>query len=130
MMKKHVLGVMWVIAALGYGQWGVCDIAMNDMRLGLHADKTRLVMDLDDRVSYQTFYLKQPNRFVISVRGIAASQAIDTNIKRMLFRQHKILNMSRIEESNITNWVFTLPEHVTVEHFTLSAPYRIVADFR
>jgi len=45
--------------------------AATDVRLGVHADKTRLVIDLSERVTYSVFTLRDPYRIVIDLPDIS-----------------------------------------------------------
>ncbi len=47
--------------------WAVPVITVTDARVGAHQSKTRIVLDLTDRVSYRVFTLTNPHRVVIDL---------------------------------------------------------------
>jgi N-acetylmuramoyl-L-alanine amidase len=45
------------------------DPAVRDVRLGLHPDKTRLVLELSEAPRYRTFLVQNPDRLVVELAG-------------------------------------------------------------
>jgi N-acetylmuramoyl-L-alanine amidase len=61
-----VLAVIAVIAVLALGGQASAQLTVaSDFRLGIHAEKTRLVIEMSDQVGYRAFALANPDRIVI-----------------------------------------------------------------
>ena len=57
-------------AELAAGSTALAKPEVTDARLGAHADKTRFVLDLDERPAYRAFTLPDPFRVVIDLPAL------------------------------------------------------------
>ena len=65
-----LFGFLWLLAFL-FLMAGVADAAsVKSVRLGENAGKTRLVLDLDEKISYSYFLLSDPYRVVIDLPAV------------------------------------------------------------
>ncbi len=68
---RHILAVLMVavMAALGCSSSGVRAAAATatDLRVGVHTDRTRLVVDLSSKVDVNVFSVADPNRLIVDL---------------------------------------------------------------
>ena len=60
-----------LLAALLWAGAAAAVPAATDVRLGVHPGKTRLVIDLSEKVDYSVFSLRDPYRIVIDMPNIS-----------------------------------------------------------
>ena len=83
MLRRWVFGIRTLCLALALGVAGPAAAApdVSAVRLGLHPDKTRFVMEIDEKPAYRVFTLPDPYRVVIDLPRVNWDVAQDT-VKR------------------------------------------------
>lgn len=100
---------------------------VNNVRVGLHEDKTRLVFDLSDAPLYRSFILSDPMRLVVDMPDFAwkagtISKPVSSGVKDIRFGNLK---------PGISRIVIDLDYPVAVKStFILPSPPRLVVDFK
>jgi len=100
---------------------------LNDIRLGYHSEKFRVVFDLDRDTRYTIFTLDDPQRLVLDFSGTRMLPSV-----RVPRRLHNDIPVKKfrtgIRNSEDLRIVFDLDSRVRSHHFTLNNPPRLVVD--
>lgn len=69
-MRRFLRLFVWLLLTLGAAGPALAEPAVTDIRLGLHPDKTRVVLDLSAPVPYRVYLLSDPYRVVIDLAEV------------------------------------------------------------
>lgn len=64
---RHSLLALFLLGSLLYGTASAFALTVQDVRIGLHPDKTRMVLELSEISKFRTFVLENPWRLVIDM---------------------------------------------------------------
>ncbi len=120
-----------LICGLLFGQCNAALAAViNDIRMWHAPDRTRIVLDMDEKVGFREFTLKSPHRFVVDLpqsrlaRSLPAPDSMGQFVRRM--RQG-------YPATGVLRMVFDLEKPIRYEIRLLKPvdhyPYRLVMDF-
>ena len=100
---------------------------LNDIRLGYHSEKFRVVFDLDRDTRYSIFTLDDPQRLVLDFSGTRMLPSV--RVPRRLHHDIPVKKLrTGIRNSEDLRIVFDLDSRVRSHHFTLDNPPRLVVD--
>jgi len=100
---------------------------LNDIRLGYHSEKFRVVFDLDRNTGYTIFTLDDPQRLVLDFSGTRMLPSV--RVPRRLHDNIPVKKLrTGVRNSEDLRIVFDLDSRVRSHHFTLENPPRLVVD--
>ncbi|MDP6566769.1 MAG: N-acetylmuramoyl-L-alanine amidase [Alphaproteobacteria bacterium] len=126
---RLLVAVAVALACLPSGDAEATTLARN-VRIGIHADKTRVVLDLSEKVSYRVFTLADPYRVVLDLPEVhwqvpagAASRkgGLVAGLRFGLFKPGNSRVVLDLKEPGVVRSVFLLPP-------APPQPYRLVID--
>ncbi|BFM14888.1 hypothetical protein R50073_10710 [Maricurvus nonylphenolicus] len=102
---------------------------LDDVRIGHHPDKVRVVFDLDQNTQYKLFTLKDPHRLVLDFNDTQIPTKIKAQLKQAWLKDTPIKRFrTGIRGYNDLRVVFDLSQEVSSRSFTLKNPNRLVID--
>ena len=124
----HLLGVMLVATIAAGGAFA--KPVVSDVRIGVHSDATRIVLDLDREVSYTIFTLPQPYRVIVDLpevdwrlSGAPAARGLVQRFRYGLFQPGMSRLVLDVARPSVVERAFTLKP-------TADFGYRLVIDLR
>ncbi|MDG0996760.1 MAG: N-acetylmuramoyl-L-alanine amidase [Gammaproteobacteria bacterium] len=122
------LFILLLISIISLASVSAEPIAVDDIRIAVKDQTTRIVIETRKRPAYKVFTLSDPERLVIDI----ANTKLSKNIARSNFANTAISDMRHAQRKSSLRLVFDLKQRVTPNNFLLAPNaknnYRLVLD--
>jgi N-acetylmuramoyl-L-alanine amidase len=124
-MKKALVLPLLLLLLTGFSE-AAADVTIRGLRYSSHKDHTRVVVDVDGPIKFESNSLPNPDRLYFDLSGCVLSK----DIKSSLSLNDGIIEAVRTSQfkSNIVRIVLDVKKLKSFYAFTVEAPHRLVID--